>query len=165
MSKENGVPQLHLRIIRALIFRFILITSHRAVVFTLTTKNLKRSITQQTLAAKRFEETSEGTKQTRNQNRRILKKFKKIMSLSIPEARTPITLPTINTMCRQILRSFRPTIRLFTVILFLMIITQTHATNPYHTWNRQNMLGDKITPCAHPNSFRITSTNMNGGMF
>jgi hypothetical protein len=81
-----------------LIFRFILITSHRAVVFTLTTKNLKRSITQQTLAAKRFEETSEGAKQTRNQNRRILKKLKMIMSLSKPETGTPKTLPTI-TLC------------------------------------------------------------------
>ena len=50
-------------------------------------------------------------------------------------------------------------------VLFLIIITQSHATNPYHTWNRQNMLGDNISPCAHPNSFRITSTNMSGGMF
>ena len=107
----------------------------------------------------------EETKQTRNHNRRILKKLRMIKSLLIPHTETTKTLHTINAMCIQIIRSFRPTIKLFIPVLFLMIITQTHATNPYHTWNRRNMLGDRITPCAHPNSFRITSTNMNGGMF
>jgi hypothetical protein len=59
MSRENGVPPLYLRIIRALIYKFIHITSHRAVVFTLTTRNLKRSQPQQKLAAKRFNDGSQ----------------------------------------------------------------------------------------------------------
>jgi hypothetical protein len=165
MSRENGVPPLHLRVLRALIYKFIHITSHRAVVFTLTTRNLKRSQTQQNLAAKRFNDTLEGVKQIRSRNRRILKKLKFIKSLFQPHTETPKTLLSKKSMCIQIIRSLRPTKNLMIAVLFLVIITQSHATNPYHTWNRQNMLGDNISPCAHPNSFRITSTNMSGGMF
>ena len=81
-----------------------------------------------------------------------------------PEAARTIRPPAY--IIRKIITStLRINIKLIVIILLISAITQTHAAKTHHTWNKQDMLGDNLGPGLHPHTFRITSTNIGGGMF
>ena len=81
-----------------------------------------------------------------------------------PDAARTIRPPAY--IIRRIITStLRINIKLIVILLLISAITQTHAAKTHHTWNKQDMLGDNLGPGLHPHTFRITSTNIGGGLF
>jgi hypothetical protein len=154
-----------MKLARKWISKFLPLTEHRAIIFTTTTRTLGRSEKQKELALKRFQESREGTRQYIHKFGPINNMLKKLRAMNqTPDAAKTIRPPAY--IIRRIITStLRINIKLIVILLLISAITQTHAARTHHTWNRQDMLGDNLGPGLHPHTFRITSTNIGGGMF
>ena len=156
-------------ILRKLASLLVPLPSQRVIILTTTTQN--RSPTQTTLARSRFVDSPTGTTRARNKALRhikplkpLLRKLAALQTSTTPHPSTPNHAHSLSLSC--LVRALRPSIKLFTIFLFLSAITQTHTLKPlHHTWNKQDMLGDGIKPGPHPHTFRITSTNVSGGLY